>query len=295
MAVCESVTIPGMTGHVRRNTHEGEISISLNFFSAQFAEFGRIVWIADQAPEGITIDDVDSFLEYPGESLSSNEIDLTNAAPIVTPDWPLFFVPDNGGGIVNSGTYWELTSYGWGESLLRTLLRESYQQHTENLDSLRALPLDRGYDSGSKLTAMGMDLTLKYPERELYLSFQPDSQAPWVIKVLWDLLPEETMIGIARDELDNLLTEGEPETTPGESTEATELRRTQRTITALAIGLAKKYPSYRHGEKPNVSQLAVLAAEPFLDENAKSPTGWTSATFKKAIEAALASTNLPEE
>jgi len=77
--------------------------------------------------------------------------------------------------------------------------------------------------------------------------------------------------------------------------EASDLRRAQRAITALAIGLAEKYPAYQHGKRPNVKQLAALASGHFLDENGKAPTGWSDATFKKVIEAALASTDLPEE
>jgi len=267
---------------------EGEIILSLNLFSILPAESGRIVWASDQTPEGITVDDIEDFVVYPGESCNSADIDLTNAEPIVSQDWPLYFLPDNQGTIANNGTYWELTGYGWGEQLLRTLWRESYKQQSRPIDSVGALSADRGYQSGSKITALGMDLTLKNPQRELFLSFQPENSAPLVIKVLWDLLPDETMIGITREELDNLLTDNTAASDQPESeTEATELRRTQRTLAALAIGLAKKHRTYSHGKKASVNALAETATDHLRDANGRTPHGFSDRTARDAIAAAL--------
>jgi hypothetical protein len=72
------------------------------------------------------------------------------------------------------------------------------------------------------------------------------------------------------------------------NTEATELRRTQRTLAALAIGLAEKHPGYKHGSKPNALQLAKLATEHLRDgESDRTPHGFSETTARQTITEAL--------
>lgn len=67
-----------------------------------------------------------------------------------------------------------------------------------------------------------------------------------------------------------------------------ELKRAQRTLAALALGLAKNYPSYKIGEKPNASQLARLATDHLRDaQNDRTPHGFSETTARQTISAAL--------
>jgi hypothetical protein len=42
MAVCKSVTIPGMTGHVRRNTHQLSTEVNALIQRAEVADRGAV-------------------------------------------------------------------------------------------------------------------------------------------------------------------------------------------------------------------------------------------------------------
>tara|TARA_R110001592_G_scaffold283291_1_gene551215 strand:+ start:137 stop:1240 length:1104 start_codon:yes stop_codon:yes gene_type:complete len=116
-------------------------------------------------------------------------------------------------------------------------------------------------------------------------------------------IPEREPLVIRRDELQrfaNTLNESEiPKPTdqlealPDDSQEArsgsnnSELRRMQRTLAALAIGLADKHGTYRHGGKPNVKALAETATDHLRDENGRAPHGFSDKTARDAITAAL--------
>jgi len=78
--------------------------------------------------------------------------------------------------------------------------------------------------------------------------------------------------------------EAPPEINAGDS----ELKRTQRALAALVLGLADKYPVYRSGEKPNAKQLARLATEHLRDATSdRTPHGFSETTVRQAISAAL--------
>lgn len=67
-----------------------------------------------------------------------------------------------------------------------------------------------------------------------------------------------------------------------------ELKRAQRTLAALAIGLAKKTPAYKNGDKPNASQLAKLATEHLRDATSdRTPFGFSETTARQTITEAL--------
>ncbi|MEQ5837457.1 hypothetical protein [Marinobacter sp. NFXS9] len=67
-----------------------------------------------------------------------------------------------------------------------------------------------------------------------------------------------------------------------------ELKRTQRTLAALVLGLAEKYPGYRAGEKPNASQIARLATEHLRDADSdRTPHGFSETTVRQTIAAAI--------
>jgi hypothetical protein len=68
----------------------------------------------------------------------------------------------------------------------------------------------------------------------------------------------------------------------------TELKRLQRTVAALALGLAAKPGIYSNVGKPNVSQLAKLATEHLRDgQSDRTPPGFSDTTVRNTITAAL--------
>lgn len=68
----------------------------------------------------------------------------------------------------------------------------------------------------------------------------------------------------------------------------TELKRLQRTVAALALGLAAKPGTYNKAGKPNVSQLAKLATEHLRDgQSDRTPHGFSETTVRNTITAAL--------
>lgn len=68
----------------------------------------------------------------------------------------------------------------------------------------------------------------------------------------------------------------------------TEIKRIQRTVAALALGLAAKSGTYNKAGKPNVSQLAKLATEHLRDEkNDRTPHGFGPSTVRSVITDAL--------
>ncbi|PSF12359.1 hypothetical protein C7H09_03890 [Marinobacter fuscus] len=78
-----------------------------------------------------------------------------------------------------------------------------------------------------------------------------------------------------------------PQTGAEGITETAELRRTQRTLAALAIGLADKHGTYSHGNKPNIKALAEIATGHLRDANGRTPHGFSDRTARDAITAAL--------
>ena len=68
----------------------------------------------------------------------------------------------------------------------------------------------------------------------------------------------------------------------------TEIKRLQRTVAALALGLAAKGGTYGKAGKPNVSQLERLATEHLRDgQDDRAPPGFGPSTVRKAITDAL--------
>lgn len=102
-------------------------------------------------------------------------------------------------------------------------------------------------------------------------------------------LPDREPLVIRRDELQRFADSlNEPETGPTADETDIELRRTLRTLAALAVGLASKYPAYKHGNKPNASQLAKLATEHLRDATSdRTPHGFSETTARQTIAEAL--------
>jgi|SRR5690554_2809823 len=75
---------------------------------------------------------------------------------------------------------------------------------------------------------------------------------------------------------------------PESDRELTVLRRTQRTLAALAMGLAKNHRAYNNNGKPNASQLAKLATEHLRDATSdRTPHGFSETTARQTIAEAL--------
>ena len=67
-----------------------------------------------------------------------------------------------------------------------------------------------------------------------------------------------------------------------------ELKRLQRTVAALALGLAAKPGAYNKAGKPNVLQIAKLATEHLRDgQSDRTPHGFSETTVRSTITAAL--------
>jgi len=109
-----------------------------------------------------------------------------------------------------------------------------------------------------------------------------------------DSLPEKSHIVVHFKELQRFLTsleEAESNVVMQESAgDDTELRCTQRALAAIALGLAEKYPTYRHGDKPNISKLVSLAIDHLRSEQGdQAPSGFGKTTMENTIKAALES------
>jgi len=69
---------------------------------------------------------------------------------------------------------------------------------------------------------------------------------------------------------------------------STEIKRLQRTVAALALGLAVNHNTYGRVGKPNVSQLAKVATEHLRDgQSDRTPPGFSDTTVRNTITAAL--------
>jgi hypothetical protein len=75
---------------------------------------------------------------------------------------------------------------------------------------------------------------------------------------------------------------------PAATDDDSEIKRLQRTVAALALGLAAKPGTYNKAGKPNVSQLAKLATEHLRDATSdRTPPGFGDSTVRNTITAAL--------
>lgn len=100
-------------------------------------------------------------------------------------------------------------------------------------------------------------------------------------------IPANTLVCVRPEMIEQIMDEtGEPIES---NTEVSELHRTQRTLAAIATGLASKYPAYRkNGGKPNASQLAKLATEHLRDAASdRTPHGFSETTARLTIAEAL--------
>jgi hypothetical protein len=109
-----------------------------------------------------------------------------------------------------------------------------------------------------------------------------------------DNLPEKSHIVVHFKELQRFVASLEKEESNVVMQEIagddTELRCTQRALAAIALGLAEKYPTYRHGEKPNISKLVSLAIDHLRSEQGdQTPSGFGKTTMENTIKAALES------
>jgi hypothetical protein len=76
--------------------------------------------------------------------------------------------------------------------------------------------------------------------------------------------------------------------TPAAAPDESEIKRLQRTIAALTLGLMKKHGTYNRNGEPNASQLAKLATEHLRDADSdRTPHGFSETTVRQTIAAAL--------
>lgn len=269
---------------------EGELSLSIYLFSGALAQTGHIKWLMNYSDE-VTIEEEEELAEYPTAFTTSDEVDLSFANGINSSvGGPLRFIPDQYGEMaVMTGHYWQLTAHGWGGELERKLWRLSFENSPEKMNRPPLLlPPEEEKIPGS-ITIFGKEYTLKGPAKELYFLPHPEEEGePWVMKMLWTNLPDDTLFGVTREDLDNLLTDSEPGSTSKADETDTERKRAQRTLAALATGLASKYPTYKNGSKPNATQLARLATDHLRDASSdRTPHGFGETTARLTIAEAL--------
>lgn len=271
---------------------EGELSLSIYLFSDTLAETGHIKWLLDYSGE-VTLDEAEELAEYPTDFTTSDEVDLSFASEISPySGGPLRFVPDEYGNIwVMAGDYWQLTAHGWGAELERRLWQLSFENTPETMNRPPSLLPPKEEKIAGPITIFGEEYSLKGPVKELYFLPHPEEEGePWVMKMLWANLPDDTLFGVTREDLDNVLTDTSAAASdqPENESEATQLRRTQRTLAALATGLARKHVAYKNGNKPNASQLAKLATEHLRDATSdRTPHGFSETTARLTIAEAL--------
>jgi hypothetical protein len=150
---------------------------------------------------------------------------------------------------------------------------------------LPGAPGPDSFDSAiSKLPyRFGDDLVLINVDREI--AFSVPIQA----------MPEGSYLGVRFSELSQLLTGDSANTERQEYPPAmvtlngeSNVKRLQRTVAALALGLAAKPGTYSKAGKPNVSQLAKLATEHLRDgQSDRTPPGFSDTTVRNTITAAL--------
>jgi hypothetical protein len=76
--------------------------------------------------------------------------------------------------------------------------------------------------------------------------------------------------------------------TPAAAPDESEIKRLQRTVAALTLGLMKKHSTYNRNGEPNASQLAKLATEHLRDATSdRTPHGFSETTVRNTITAAL--------
>jgi hypothetical protein len=151
----------------------------------------------------------------------------------------------------------------------------------------------------SSLFRCGGPIMIFEPESELLwglVNFIPNDSGPedaslaeraeWVNEI-----PKSASLVLSNDTLArftaSLLNDDEVEP-PATSANDSEIKRLQRTVAALALGLAAKPGTYNKAGKPNVSQLAKLATEHLRDgQSDRTPPGFSDTTVRNTITAAL--------
>jgi len=151
----------------------------------------------------------------------------------------------------------------------------------------------------SSLFRCGGPIMIFEPESELLwglVNFIPNDSGPedaslaeraeWVNEI-----PKSASLVLSNDTLArftaSLLNDDAVEP-PATSANDSEIKRLQRTVAALALGLAAKGGTYGKAGKPNVSQLERLATEHLRDgQDDRAPPGFGPSTVRKAITDAL--------
>jgi|GEM_PF-6978111 len=236
---------------------EGEISLSFHFFTEVHAEAGRIRFNPELAIAHLPPEEWESYLLHPASMQTNADTDCP--AEYKIDHWYLFEVEEDFDVTASPGEFWELTAHGWGKELETELWRLSLEAPASTLNKPASLVSPRNKlpgDRSNLLPNIRLIGALE-PQPFLYLLPYPaeeeEKDAPWVIEINWSELPDDTLIGVAREMLDNLLADQEQDTSTAASDQPDPDRQEYPPqLEALPHKFLQLYAAIAGGELPDL-------------------------------------------
>lgn len=195
---------------------EDEISLSFHFFTEVHADAGRIRFNPELAIAHLPPEESERYLLHPARMPTNADTDCLVEYKI--DDWYFFDVEEDFHVTASPGEFWELTAHGWGKELETELWRLSLETPASALNKPASWVSPRNKLPGDRSDLFPNIIPIGYTEPLPYLYLLPypaeeeEKDAPWVIQINWSELPDDTLIGVARGVLDDLLTGQEQDT-----------------------------------------------------------------------------------
>lgn len=193
---------------------EGRLFLSIHSFGCIRGEIGTIKWLEDTLPENHPVHQSDSTLIYPA-SKSSKRAESPSLMEEL--DYGYHFLKQSDASVtVFPGEYLELTTHSFGESLERLLWELSLNHSPQKIRNFTQLIKSHDPDLFRPEPVGKIPFGFQLPPETLFFTFaSDDDEVPSVLKVLLRDLPDDTLLGITRDELDGLLSPHEDDETKG--------------------------------------------------------------------------------
>lgn len=191
---------------------EGRLFLSIHSFDCIRGEIGKIKWLEDTLPEDIPVHQTDSALIYPA-SKSSKQAESPSLMEELGYGYHFLKKP-NATVTVLPGEHLELTSHSFGEELERLLWELSFSHPPQNIKNITQLIKSHDPNLFRPEPVEKIPFGFSLPPETLFFTFvSDDDEEPSVLKVLLRDLPDHTLLGVTRDELDNLLRANERDNT----------------------------------------------------------------------------------